>query len=136
MKYLIFSFLTVLMIVSCTGRNESSASVDTDGQANMVFQSMVHDFGEITEGELVACVFSFENKGDADLLINSATTSCGCTVPKFPREPVKAGEKGSIEVVFDSSYRSGTQSKTITIRSNAHKPIIVLKITADIITNK
>jgi hypothetical protein len=136
MRLFAYSIFSVLLLFSCTGNGETAESADSDGEAILEFQSLVHDFGKITEGEIVACVFSFENSGDEDLIINSAVTSCGCTVPSFPKEPVKPGDQGRIEVVFDSSYRSGAQSKTITIRSNARKPVIVLKITADIETNK
>lgn len=104
------------------------------GKPVIEFSKMVHDFGIIEEGEKVACVFTFENKGDADLLIKSATTSCGCTVPKFDDKPIPPGSRGRLEVVFDSSFRNGIQDKTITIRSNAQRPVAMLKIKAEVIT--
>jgi len=128
----------VLTAGLCTCKNSLSQqdklNYDSDGTPVIEFSQMVHDFGEIEEGEKVACVFTFENKGDADLLITSATTSCGCTVPKFDDKPVPPEGKGMVEVVFDSSFRNGTQNKTIAIRSNARSPVIILKIKAEVIT--
>ncbi|MEE4214557.1 MAG: DUF1573 domain-containing protein [Bacteroidales bacterium] len=107
---------------------------NSEGKAIIEFSSLEHDFGKIEEGEKVACVFTFQNKGDSDLLITSASTSCGCTVPDFDNKPVPPGENGRVEVVFDSSFRNGAQSKTVTIRSNAEKPVVILKIKAEVVT--
>lgn len=125
-------------ICSCKNNSiqEDKLNYDNEGKPVIEFSKIVHDFGRIQEGEKVACVFTFENKGDADLLIKSATTSCGCTVPEFDDKPVPPGGSGNVEVVFDSAYRTGTQNKTIVIRSNASRPAVVLKIKAEIITKK
>lgn len=113
---------------------DDSKGGDTGGTPVIEFNKLSHDFGKISEGEVVACVFKFENKGDADLLVSSATTSCGCTVPEFDDSPVPPGGDGSVEVIFDSSFRHGVQNKTITIRSNAKRPVVILKIKAEVIT--
>ncbi|HRZ21419.1 MAG TPA: DUF1573 domain-containing protein, partial [Bacteroidales bacterium] len=55
----------------------------------------------------------------SDLRIASVSTSCGCTVSKYSREPVKSGEQGTIQVTFDSEGRKGFQNKSITVLSNA-----------------
>ncbi|HOW25705.1 MAG TPA: DUF1573 domain-containing protein [Bacteroidales bacterium] len=78
-----------------------------------------HDFGRIIQGEVVTYAFKFTNTGKSDLLIASVSTSCGCTVSKYSREPVKSGEQGTIQVTFDSEGRKGFQNKSITVLSNA-----------------
>ena len=88
----------------------------------------------MAEGEKIAYVFTFENKGSADLVITSATTSCGCTVPKYDTKPITPGGAGNLEVVFDTSGRNGMQTKTITVKSNAATPVVLLKITAEVVT--
>lgn len=107
---------------------------DSYGTPVIAFEKMEHDFGTITEGEVVGTIFSFINSGDGNLILGSATTSCGCTVPKFSKKPVAPGERGTLEVLFDSSHREGKQTKTISLRSNAEPQVILLKITADIVT--
>lgn len=136
MKVLPIYLFIALAFASC--RSDEPGKIQENGESEgkplIEFSSLEHDFGTIEEGEKVACVFTFKNKGDADLLITSATTSCGCTVPDFDKEPVPPGQGGRVEVVFDSAFRNGTQNKTITIRSNAAKPVVVLKIKAEIVT--
>ena len=48
------------------------------------------DWGEFSEDNPIQkCVFTFTNTGDAPLIINQAVASCGCTVPKFTKTPVR-----------------------------------------------
>ena len=136
-RFLIF-LLAILLASGCRQGNknqQTESSAGKGGVAEITFNSIEHDFGKITEGEKVACVFSYENTGTGDLVIASATTSCGCTVPEFDNKPIPPGKKGIMEVVFDSSGREGMQTKTITVRSNAAKQVMILKITAEVITN-
>lgn len=108
------------------------ASKDT---AIILFTEYEHDFGKIAEGEKVACVFKFENKGKGPLVISSVSSSCGCTVPKYDTKPIAPGGSGIVEVVFDTSGRNGKQTKTITVNSNASKPIVLLRISGEVITS-
>jgi hypothetical protein len=111
------------------------ASGDT-GSVKIVFSEYEHDFGKVSEGEKVSWVFRFENQGASNLVIKSATTSCGCTVPEYDKKPIAPGGTGNLEVVFDTSGRNGKQTKTITVRSNANTPVVLLKITAEVVENK
>ncbi len=119
-----------------TGKKSAdSASLTTGtGKSEILFKEYEHDFGKVAEGGKISYVFTFENKGTADLILNSAETTCGCTVPKYDKKPIAPGAEGNLEVVFDTSGRSGMQTKTITVRSNAKTPVILLKITADVVT--
>jgi hypothetical protein len=137
---ILFTILSVILIqgTGCnqTGKSSGSESAGAKtGLAAIDFKTLEHDFGQITEGEKVAFLFSFDNSGTGDLVIESATTSCGCTVPEFEDKPIPPGGSGTLEVVFDSSGRSGMQTKTITVRSNAAKPVMILKITAEVISS-
>lgn len=129
-------FIIVASLFACSGRTgkggEAGTSSDT-GKAVIAFREYEHLFGQVSEGEKVGCIFTFENRGTSDLVILAATTTCGCTVPEYDRKPVSPGEKGKMEVVFDTSGRNGIQSKIITVRSNASTPVVMLKITAEVI---
>jgi len=96
------------------------------------FEKDTHDFGKIAEGEKIQYAFKFKNVGTGDLLIRSANGSCGCTVPEWPREPVRPGESGVINITFDSSGKNGMQHKTITIISNTVPNTKVLNITGEV----
>ena len=129
-----------IVLWSCSsgsGKNAENATKQYTeaGTTEISFNEYEHNFGKVKEGEKVAYIFSFENKGPGNLVIASASTSCGCTVPKYDTRPIPPGEGGSLEVVFDTSGRSGLQTKTISVRSNSKTPVVVLKITAEVITN-
>lgn len=99
---------------------------------SFAFAEEEHDFGTIKEGDVVEKIFEFENTGEAPLIISSATASCGCTVPEWPKEPIAVGEKGKIKVKFNSKGKPGVQNKTVTITANTYPKINRLKIKANV----
>jgi hypothetical protein len=141
MKRIIYIFLAILSIIysGCRSNNRGNANSselsDSSGTSEIVFREYEHDFGKVAEGEKVSYVFSFENKGTGNLIVKNAITSCGCTVPKYDTKPIPPGGSGNLEVVFDTFEKNGMQSKTISVRSNASKPVVLLKITAEVVTN-
>jgi len=132
--------ITILTMVSC-GRGttkpggEGDTILSSSDTASILFAEYVHDFGKVTAGEMVAYTFTYTNKGNATLVISQVTTTCGCTVSKYSRKPVAPGGNGTIEVIFDSSGRYGRQSKIVTVRSNATKSLVLLRITGEVTNN-
>ena len=122
--------VTLVFLVSCNSQNEESqlstdlvtspksASQTSDKQAAIVFDKEEHDFGTLLQGEVVSYSFHFTNAGNIPLIISSVTTSCGCTVGDYPREPIEPGERGSIKATYDSKGHQGFQSRTLTVMSN------------------
>jgi len=140
MKQIITYTLTTILIVavlfvSC-GRGSSAESKntpsDTTGVAVITFRMLEHNFGAVKAGEKVGCIFPFTNTGDADLVLTSATASCGCTIPKYNKKPVAPGDAGTVEVVFDTSGRDGMQTKTVVVQSNAENNLVILRIIAEV----
>lgn len=91
-----------------------------NAQAKIKFDKLSHDFGTFVESENVQqCTFTFTNDGDKPLVINQAVASCGCTIPKYTKTPVKPGEKGTISVTYNGRGRfPGHFKKMITVRTN------------------
>ena len=91
------------------------------------FEQETIDYGKIIKGSEGERTFVFTNIGDAPLIIQSIKSSCGCTVPKKPENPIMPGEKGEIKVSYDTK-RIGGFSKQITILSNAITARKIVKI--------
>jgi hypothetical protein len=113
--------------------NSASGNVDKSNLPVMTFTQVEHDFGKIIQGEKVSYSFKFKNTGNADLVIAKVSTSCGCTAGDYPKEPVRPGEEGTIEVRFDSAGKQGFQSKDLTIAANTQPSNTVLVIKAIVI---
>ena len=91
------------------------------------FESETIDYGKIDKGSDGERIFTFSNVGDQPIIIKNIKSSCGCTVPKKPEEPIMPGEKGEIKVSYDTK-RVGGFSKSITIFSNATEAAKVIRI--------
>jgi len=100
--------------------------------ANISFDKMVHEFGEIDEGDKITHKFTFKNTGNAPLVIDHVDVSCGCTMPSYPIIPIGPGETGEIGVVYNSKGKFGTQKPSITIKTNARQPIVKLYLSGSI----
>lgn len=92
------------------------------------FEQTEYNFGDVQEGEVVNHTFKFKNVGEAPLVIQNASASCGCTVPSYSKEPIPVGGTGEIQVKFNSENRVGVQNKTITITANTKPAITTVKI--------
>jgi hypothetical protein len=102
------------------------------------FKEETINYGEVEKGKDDGIrIFEFTNTGDAPLIITNAKSSCGCTVPEWPKEPIAPGGKGQIKVQYNMN--PGPISKTITIESNAvNKPngMVPLRIKGTVIVKE
>ncbi len=103
--------------------------------AKIEFKSETIDYGTIAKGSDGVRVFTFTNTGDAPLVITKVSSSCGCTIPKKPEEPIMPGDTGEIQVKYDTK-RVGPIRKAVTVISNADTPTKVLKIKGEVKENK
>jgi hypothetical protein len=147
-KAILIIVLFGIFVAGCNNRSGSDAKYPADmvknprsadgkssekGMPQITFIEDEHDFGKVIQGEKVTFSFRFKNTGDGDLIIADVSSSCGCTVPKFTKEPLSPGSDGTILVTFDSNNRKGFQSKTVTVVSNTQPNTRVLKIKAMVI---
>ncbi len=109
-----------------------TADTKTTSGAEMKFEKDEFNFGTIKQGDKVEYAFEFVNTGKDPLIITEAHGSCGCTVPEWPKEPLKKGEKGVIKITFNSAGKMGLQDKTVTITSNATDSPKILHVKGNI----
>ncbi|MAU72153.1 MAG: hypothetical protein CML04_08660 [Pseudozobellia sp.] len=137
---LTLSVFSILAFVSC--KENASSKVNSDNVAEaaqrdeagkqvpvMSFEKEEHDFGTIEQGTPQETIFKFTNTGNAPLIITSATSSCGCTVPDPPKEPIAPGDTGELLVKFNGSGQNQV-TKTITVNANTEKGSELLRIKA------
>jgi len=147
MKHLFNSFskmkirqtITFLLILLSTGliKAQDIVNVDTVSKvAILVFDHDEHHFGDVYEGEKVEHTFSFKNTGTGQLIFQNVISTCGCTAPEWPKDPIEAGGEGKIRIVFNSKGKIGRQNKVITMRSNARDGDVRLFITAMVLPKK
>ncbi len=102
------------------------------------FKEETINYGEVEKGKDDGVrIFEFTNTGDAPLLITDAKSSCGCTVPEWPKEAIMPGRKGQIKVQYNMN--PGPISKTITVESNAiNKPngMVPLRIKGTVVVKE
>tara|TARA_B100000963_G_scaffold133683_1_gene116321 strand:- start:487 stop:933 length:447 start_codon:yes stop_codon:yes gene_type:complete len=134
-----FALITLTFFFSACSESASSkinpdikSSIQKESSyAEITFDRVFHDFGLVSEGEIVKTVFKFTNTSDNDLYIVDALGSCGCTVPKYPKNiPIKPGETGEIEVNFDTNGRPNLQQKMVKVSANTPNGGQLLKIQA------
>lgn len=120
-----FILIAVIALVSFTAQ----------AQAKIEFKSETIDYGQLAKGSDGLRVFEFTNTGNEALIISDVKSSCGCTVPEKPKDPIAPGKTGEIKVKYDTK-RVGPIRKTVTVYSNASEPIKALKIKGEILDDK
>ena len=132
----LFSFLSVFALFTTMALAQKdmaepavtpASTREAEGGPKIEFEVTEIDYGTIEQGADPLRVFKFKNVGDEPLIISKAKGSCGCTVPKYPQEPVLPGEEAVIEVRYDTK-RIGPFHKTVTLTTNEANPTHILKI--------
>ncbi len=108
-------------------------SLSAMAEPKISFEKTVQNLGTFPEAKPIQkCAFTFKNTGDQPLVINQAVASCGCTVPKYTKTPIKPGESGVINVTYNGKGKfPGHFKKTITVRTNGTPEMVRLYIEGD-----
>jgi hypothetical protein len=112
------SSVLIIWVISI-GQLAAQAPTEIKGPV-ITWEKSEYDFGDINQGDKVHHTFHFVNTGTEPLIITNVEVTCGCTVPKgWARDPIKPGDKGELEVLFNSAGKFGKQSKVVTVVSNS-----------------
>ena len=117
-----------VLLVQCT-----SSDGEASGQGKLpeftLLDSSTYNFGEVREGEPVEHLFKFKNSGKYPLILTRTSSSCGCTTPEWPTEPILPDSSSTIKVKFDTRGKSGPQLKTVTVFANTVPEYRELRLT-------
>ena len=100
---------------------------------SMNFTETEYNFGTVEQGEKVSHTYKFKNTGDNPLILTNAKGSCGCTVPKWPRDPIAPGGEGEVTVEFDSKNKKGTRNQKVTLTANTEPANTVLYLKGEVL---
>ena len=117
MKY--YCSILFVLILSSAFAQESVVFEEPINGPKIVFLEEKYEFGDIIQGDVIEHVFEFKNSGNAPLILQDVKTTCGCTVPEWPRAPLPPGATAELRVKFNSAGKVGIQNKVITVISNA-----------------
>ena len=133
--------LSTVFFVSCNEGNAASKvktenldkAKERDAKSSyepavISFDKTEFNFGTVNEGDIVDVEFDVTNTGNTDLVITKAQPSCGCTVPSWPKEPIKPGETSKVVAKFNTAGKPGRAVKAITLITNTAKGREVLTI--------
>jgi hypothetical protein len=120
---LLFSFIIV---------NAQEKKADNPNAPKIKFEKLIHDYGFILRNGDGKTQFKFTNVGKEPLILSRPRSSCGCTVPTWPKKPILPGKSEVIEITY-ATGRVGAFMKTVTIMSNAKNPIVVLKVKGEVV---
>ncbi len=148
MKKIVYFLLFSIIVSSCNSESEPAGNEmqmpenksiqyaeEAGANSKCVFEKETYDLGKIQQGEIVKYTMKFKNEGEDMLIIKSARASCGCTVPKWTKEPIAKGEEGQLEVTFDSSGRLGKQQKSVVLITNSVDKTVEVHFVAEVLAN-
>ena len=125
MKKVIY-LLGIMLLMAGVAEAQDKGTVQMGPEIE--FEKLVHDYGDVPYNGNGECEFRFTNTGTEPLLVQKPKSSCGCTIPSWPNEPILPGESDVIKVTYRTN-RAGNINKTVTVTSNAVKnSTVVLRI--------
>lgn len=123
--------LLVLVLTSAVTFAQKGPKIQFKAENNTI------DYGTVVRGKDNGIrTFEFTNVGDEPLIITAVRSTCGCTVPSKPEEPILPGQKSKIDVQYNMA--PGKISRTITVESNAvnyTNGVVALRIKGDVVSN-
>ena len=128
MRKLVLILAVGLMTIGLQAQEEAK-----EKKAEIAFESDVIDYGDVAHGADGTREFKFTNTGNAPLVISKAYSTCGCTVPSPPTDPIAPGESNVIKVRYDTNRAPGPIRKTITVYTNASAEPYTLKIKGNLL---
>ena len=128
----LFAIAFILFLGAFTAVAQQEGATETADGPEMSLESTTVDYGTIEKNSDPLRKVSFTNTGTEPLIIKHAKGSCGCTVPKWPKEPIMPGESSEIEVRY-STNRVGPINKTVRVTTNEEGKTHVLRVVGKVL---
>ena len=132
MKNVIVSLIFLIFAAFSLKAQDNTQPAENLNAPEISFENTVHDFGTIFQNSEAVYDFRFTNTGKEPLILSKPQSSCGCTVPTWPQEPILPGKSEVIKVTY-ATHNIGPINKTVTVTSNAKTSRIILSIKGNVI---
>lgn len=121
--------LIILVSVSCSLLAQEHATVKKQplNGAEIQFDKLYFDFGELKVGEVKEVTLTFKNIGNKPLILDDVISSCDCTVVEWSKAPVLPGKTATIKAIY-TAESVGLISKRVTVLSNAETDRVILQL--------
>lgn len=97
------------------------------------WDEVVHDFGEIIEGEVAKHRYVFTNTGNHPVKLTRVKPSCGCTAPSYSQGEIAPGDSGYVDIAFNSRGKLGMQNKAVTVTGNFEGTNMILRFKGEVV---
>ena len=126
-------YLTIFVLI--TALFSCNTKVSQIENTEITFEKNNYDFHSIASKQYVSATFKFTNTGEEPLLIQNVKSTCGCTVPEYPKEMIGPNKAGEIKVIYDAKF-PGRFNKTIIVFYNGKDSPKTLTINGEVILRK
>lgn len=102
----------------------STTFIRPQGGAGHLSNGVLHisaptwNFGTLSSGGSYAHKFEIFNHTDKAILLAGSSSSCGCTVPKLPDEPIEPGQSGFVDISLTPGERSGPYVGKVVVQTD------------------
>lgn len=136
MKIPIISSLVLMVLILCNaGCSDTPEEKAKEKGQDIWFEEYLHDYGELEKDSDGSWSFVFKNLGEKAIVINRVRSTCGCTVPDWPREPIEPGATGEIRVKYNTAT-TGTFLKSVVVYSSAANSPVKLQIRGRVVATE
>ncbi len=130
-KNILFNVMALLIVFGVNAQNAEQEPVNPNAPV-LSIDKLVYDYGTIYQHADGNGYFVYTNTGKEPLIFSRVKSSCGCTVPKWSRQPLLPGQSDTLKVRYDTK-KIGSFHKAITITSNATEDRVVIKVKGKVI---
>ena len=108
---------------------------NTPIDTKIAWKTTKHDFGTIAQNAPVSFVFELTNVGDEVLILDNVRTTCGCTAPEWPKEPIAPKASSQITVTYNAA-KAGAFKKLVKVYLKGQKKPEILTIEGTVATDE
>lgn len=126
----VIAYLPIFILLTVT---VGCSQTEKESKGEMTFKGpLTHNYGQIAYGGDGVHNFIFKNTGKSTLIITNVVSSCGCTVPSYPRKPIEKGDTDTIQVMYNTKD-VGTFAKSVVVHYTGEDSPVILRIQGEVL---